>query len=101
MSFHVLMKLSVVSSQLQRALLVDRVEQKQDHVMVYVREVRGIHSGVNGGHSPDLLLILSSVFPPTVTKGHSHPPQLRAHTGAPSAEPEASCGQDLRLLPAK
>lgn len=31
-----------VSSQLKGALLVDRVEQKEDHVLVYIREVRGI-----------------------------------------------------------
>lgn len=43
----------------------------------------------------------SSVFPPTVTEGHTYQPQLRARTGGPSAEPEASRGQDLRLLPAK
>ena len=40
-------------------------------------------------------------FLPTVTEGHRHQPQPEAHTGAPSAEPEASRGQDLRLLPAK
>ena len=44
---------------------------------------------------------MTSAFSPTVSEGHTHQPQSGSHTGAPSAEPEASRGQDLRLLPAK
>uniref|UniRef100_A0A3B4XCA1 Alpha-2-macroglobulin-like n=1 Tax=Seriola lalandi dorsalis TaxID=1841481 RepID=A0A3B4XCA1_SERLL len=50
--FHVLMKLSIVSSQLQGALLVDRVEQKQDHVMVYIRE---LPKDIDINHSLELI----------------------------------------------
>ena len=42
-----------------------------------------------------------SVLLPTVTEGPKNQPQPDARTGVPSAEPEASRGQDLRLLPAK
>ena len=35
----------IVSSQLDEALLVDRVEQKEDHVLVYIQEVRDIQWG--------------------------------------------------------
>uniref|UniRef100_A0A3B4WY74 Alpha-2-macroglobulin-like n=1 Tax=Seriola lalandi dorsalis TaxID=1841481 RepID=A0A3B4WY74_SERLL len=51
-NFHVLMKLSIVSSQLQGALLVDRVEQKQDHVMVYIRE---LPKDIDINHSLELI----------------------------------------------
>lgn len=37
--------INIVSSQLKGALLVDLVEQREDHVLVYLREVRGRHSG--------------------------------------------------------
>lgn len=37
--------LNVMSSQLRGALLVDRVEEKEDHVMVYLQEVKGTRSG--------------------------------------------------------
>uniref|UniRef100_A0A3Q3GE81 Alpha-macroglobulin receptor-binding domain-containing protein n=1 Tax=Labrus bergylta TaxID=56723 RepID=A0A3Q3GE81_9LABR len=38
---------AVVSSQLKRAELVDRVEEKKDHVMVYFKEVRGKDIPIN------------------------------------------------------
>ena len=38
-------QLNITSSQLKGALLVDRVEQKEDHILVYLQRVRGIHSG--------------------------------------------------------
>uniref|UniRef100_A0A3Q3CXW5 Alpha-2-macroglobulin bait region domain-containing protein n=1 Tax=Haplochromis burtoni TaxID=8153 RepID=A0A3Q3CXW5_HAPBU len=37
-------ELNIVFSQLKGAQLVDRVEQREDHVVVYLREVRGHHS---------------------------------------------------------
>ena len=37
-------QLNIVSSQLKMTRLVDRVEQKEDHVLVYIQEVRRIHS---------------------------------------------------------
>lgn len=81
---------------------MDRVEEKEDRVLVYIREVRGTHSQDQGIRVfrfffPDSLchLSLSSSFFFTVTDGHTHPPQLGSDTGAPSAEHEASRGQDL------
>lgn len=37
-------ELNIVFSQLKGAQLVDHVEQREDHVVVYLREVRGHHS---------------------------------------------------------
>lgn len=35
----------MISPQLKHAVLVDRIEQKDDHVLMYIKEVRGSHSG--------------------------------------------------------
>ena len=37
-------QLNIISSQIKIPGLVDRVEQKEDHVLVYIQEVRRIHS---------------------------------------------------------
>lgn len=87
-----------VSSQLQQAELVDSVEQADGRVLVYVKQVRGI--------SPEEQHVVSRMsltvcLLNTVVKGHSGELRAGAHTGGPSPEPAASCGQDLRLLRAK
>lgn len=87
----------MVCSQLKGALLVDRVEQKEDHVLVYLQEVRGLYREeqqmMQSRSFTDRAIFF--FFLPTVNEGHTHQPQLRAHPGAPSAEPEAGCGEDL------
>ncbi len=93
-------QLILVFPQLKGALLVDRVEQKEDHVLVYLQEVRGIHSKEQIICSR-FVTNVAFVFLSTANKGNTHQPHLRAHTAALSTEPEASCGQDLWLLPAK
>ncbi|XP_045897240.1 pregnancy zone protein-like, partial [Micropterus dolomieu] len=47
-----LRRLNVVSSQLKGALLVDRVEEKEDHVLVYITELT---KDIPINHSLDLL----------------------------------------------
>lgn len=84
--------------QLKRSLLVDRVEKKEDRVLVYITEVRQIWWD---SRPPVVLRVMTSVFSPTAAEGHSNPPLFRPDPGGPSAEPETSYGQDLRLLPAR
>ena len=88
-------QLNIMSSQLKGAPLVDNVEQEEDHVLLYIREVRGIHSGQYYMMLFRFITIYVSVFLLTVTKDRGHQPQLRAHTGDPCAEPKASRDQDL------
>lgn len=55
-------QLNIITSQLQRALLVDRVEEKEDHVLMYIQEVRGIQVGNMTWCCEYLSLIMYSVF---------------------------------------
>lgn len=87
--------MNVMFSQLKGAMLVDRVERKEDHLLVYIREVKGVHGGQYYMMILRFLTNYVSVFLPTVTKRHCHQSCFSIHTGDPSAEPEASCDQDL------
>lgn len=88
-------RLNVISSQLKRAPSVSRVDVKNDHILVYIEEVRGFSSNKQWMLLLLLELILSSALLPIVTKRGETGTKLRACPGAPCGEPEASCGQDL------
>lgn len=88
-------KLLVVSSQLKKSILVDRVEQKEDHVIVYIQEVRGIQSEEQKMIFSRCVTDSANYFCPTVTTAHSNQLYLRARTGHRREESEACPGPDL------
>lgn len=94
-------KLIIVSSQLKYSVLVNRVEQKEDHVLVYIEEVRGIQSEEQKMIFSRCVTDSANCFCPTVTTAHTYQLYLRDRTGRRCEESEACPGPDLRLLPAE
>lgn len=97
-------QLKLVSSQL-KGPNTNRVDLKDDHVLLYITEVRGpFQWGRKNWCSPGQLLIVPCfcfLFPPTVGEECTLHPQPGAHTRTRSGEPEASRDQALWLLPAE
>lgn len=94
-------KLIIVSSQLKKSLLVDEVEQKADHVLVYIEEVRGIQSEEQKMIFSRCVTDSAICFCPTVTSTHAYHLYLRSRTGHRRDESEACPGPGLRLLSAE
>lgn len=93
--------LSIISSQLTGPKSANRVDVKDDHILIYIQQVRWFSSNKQCMLLLLLELILSSALPPIVTERAETGTELRSYPGAPCGEPEASCGWDLWLLRSK
>lgn len=73
-------------------MLANRVDVNDDHILIYIEEVRGFSTNEQWMLLLLLEIILSSALPPIVTERNGTGTELKSYPGAPCAEPEACCG---------
>lgn len=84
-----------LSSQLRGSSQVDRVDIKDDHVLMYLTEVRWKPFPWHSIYRFCCIMSNMFVFLPTADITISFPHHPGHHTGAPSTESKASGGQNL------